>query len=451
MINLLNPISAFQVGRKALGLLRGKTAASPLPVAQDRKTMKTAISQVKAPTTQPMAQSSAVTASASRLPVPQPQEQVKDESRFDLASMNEPEQPTLQTPFPVPEAPKTMPSESQTRVRDLAKKYAGMYAPSEDESRLESELTEFKSGADAGISGLAGQGRGIPLSLVRGKQAKLQEQAGREEQTMLQRIANARSKRTAEQQALGAELGFEREDLAAERADATAKASEANKTFEVGNTLGRIDPATGKFVPIYSAPEEAAKGFSLSEGQAQYDAQGNLIAQRGKTFAPGSGPGSISAPKTEVFNGQPFQWNTATGQWDAITAANAPTQATQEKTAEIKNIAQELLDSPSLNAAVGPVGSRFPTLTGGTADVEAKINRLKSLLTIDNLKLLKGAMSDKDLLLLQSASTALTPMMSDQGFRQELQKIVQGASGQVGSAPVSGKTSSGISFTVEPN
>lgn len=105
-------------------------------------------------------------------------------------------------------------------------------------------------------------------------------------------------------------------------------------------------------------------------------------------------------------------------------ANNTPNPDKEAKTNEILSVAQGLLDDPSLGSAVGPISSRLPTLRGGTADFEANLAHLKSLMTLDNLKLLKGSMSDKDVAFIQSAASALNANMSEEGFKKELKKII---------------------------
>lgn len=51
------------------------------------------------------------------------------------------------------------------------------YQPSAQEQDLQRQIAELTTNAEQGVAGLEGQGRGIPLGLVRGQQAKLEEQA----------------------------------------------------------------------------------------------------------------------------------------------------------------------------------------------------------------------------------------------------------------------------------
>jgi hypothetical protein len=80
-------------------------------------------------------------------------------------------------------------------------------------------------------------------------------------------------------------------------------------------------------------------------------------------------------------------------------------------------------------------------LQGSRSAFENKINTLKSSLTLENLKLLKGSMSDKDLLFLNSIGSSLSTDMSEASFNAELDRIISklktatGVSGKVVYSP----------------
>lgn len=110
-------------------------------------------------------------------------------------------------------------------------------------------------------------------------------------------------------------------------------------------------------------------------------------------------------------------------------------QATSKEALQ-KNEALTLAKELRLDTAVGKksaVGSSVAKLIpfgqtlglqGNRTAFEAKVNTLKSNLTLDNLKLLKGAMSDKDLLFLNSIGSSLDVNMSETQFNSELDRII---------------------------
>ncbi len=101
----------------------------------------------------------------------------------------------------------------------------------------------------------------------------------------------------------------------------------------------------------------------------------------------------------------------------------APTSEKVEKATEIIGIIEGLIADKSLGAAVGPISSKLPTLRGGTSDFEQKYDNFIAKLSLENLNLLKGPMSDKDLLFIKDASAALSLKMSEKGFKAGLEEI----------------------------
>lgn len=109
---------------------------------------------------------------------------------------------------------------------------------------------------------------------------------------------------------------------------------------------------------------------------------------------------------------------------------NTPEQA--ERKVEVLTLANNLLKDTAVGkgSAVGaslaklvPLGQTLG-LQGNRTAFESQVNTLKSNLTLDNLKLLKGAMSDKDLLFLNSIGSSLDVNMSEDQFNKELGRIM---------------------------
>lgn len=112
---------------------------------------------------------------------------------------------------------------------------------------------------------------------------------------------------------------------------------------------------------------------------------------------------------------------------------NGPDPAKAAETrAKILDAAKGLRDSAGRNAMTGMRGMSYgfglsgadPVPGTDAASAKARYDTLKSLLTLENLGLLKGAMSDKDLLFLQSAGSSLNTSMKDDAFAAELDKII---------------------------
>jgi hypothetical protein len=110
--------------------------------------------------------------------------------------------------------------------------------------------------------------------------------------------------------------------------------------------------------------------------------------------------------------------------------------AGSEKALEIKKLASDLKETAGLSSAVGfgfkksLVGS-IPFVSGdavaGTnrANFEASAERLSNLLTLDNLKLMTGVLTDRDIQLLATAGSNLSNLnMSEQAYKAEIDRII---------------------------
>lgn len=145
-----------------------------------------------------------------------------------------------------------------------------------------------------------------------------------------------------------------------------------------GTTVGEAK-ALGK---IPEAPE--AEGFSLSEGQARYDAQGNLIAQRGKTYAPGTGGTGGTASSTGGIIG-------ADGKPLKLLAGQVDTIANYDNTLNAATRALALLDE---GVSTGPVsnlllqGKKF---AGYGNEKQLQMEQLLGKLRADFMKAISGA------------------------------------------------------------
>lgn len=99
----------------------------------------------------------------------------------------------------------------------------------------------------------------------------------------------------------------------------------------------------------------------------------------------------------------------------------------QEKTkvdtfTNVATLANKLLNNPKLPRAVGL--STYTTLPGTSAyDFKQTANQLINTLAAANLDKMKGAMSDKDIQFLRNIESNLSLGMSEQGFKDELNRI----------------------------
>lgn len=112
-------------------------------------------------------------------------------------------------------------------------------------------------------------------------------------------------------------------------------------------------------------------------------------------------------------------------------AGGSTATSTDEKKLELTTLIDDLRSDTTKGkgSAIGASFAKFVPfgeslgLQPDRAAFEAKLNTLKSNLTLDNLKLLKGSMSDKDLLFLNSVGSSLDTNMSEEAFNKELDRL----------------------------
>lgn len=189
----------------------------------------------------------------------------------------------------------------------------------------------------------------------------------------------------------------------------------------------------------YAARQEelaaaALKGqFNLSEGQARYDAQGNLIASRAKTYKGGSGTGGVSGVSDAALN---FAKQIQSG---AATLANVPSamraevatalmQLPSTKIQEldtVTNLIDELYSNPELDNITGPIDQVAGGLFGQAAVAKNLYNQLQGVLALEGRSKLKGsgAISDFEFRVLKDAQSALGRNLPASAMRAELLKI----------------------------
>ena len=196
-----------------------------------------------------------------------------------------------------------------------------------------------------------------------------------------------------------------------------------------------LDPVTGK--PSFSTvalpdnlkevkPDDL-QVITTDDGVLVYDknnpkkdADGNYIMQR-----VGSPKETTKAeqPKIVKIDGIDYLQNPDGTFTKPKTPDEVPGEAKAQKADEVVALIDELKNDPALDGAVGPISAKLPTLRGGSADFEAKFNNLIAKIAIENLNLLKGPMSDKDIQFIKEQPAALNLGMSEEGLKKELNKL----------------------------
>jgi hypothetical protein len=107
-----------------------------------------------------------------------------------------------------------------------------------------------------------------------------------------------------------------------------------------------------------------------------------------------------------------------------------------EQALQTLQVATRVLNHPALGAATGPVGRFVPsprTFTGSTADFVGDFEQLVNLLTVENLDLMSGVLSESDIQILKGAATKLNRGLPTQSIKDEVGRIISTLSREIGS------------------
>lgn len=333
-----------------------------------------------------------------------------------------PTMPSGATNTPQPAAPK---STARDQYIAAYKAYQDAQRTNEDVTNAKKTYNDFVANQAKSIAGLEGQGRGIPLQIVRGTQEKLLGQTQPEAQRLQNEIAIAQQSQQGMVDAAKTEAELQKELLGLETAD--------NKPVEVGGVLYQKQP-DGSYKALTSSTK-AAEGFTLGKDQVRYDAQGNLIAgnisgdTNGQAYTPGSNPTADAWVKYVQSGGDiskvPNEYQNVVAQG----VANTPKPKSEINT-KLDSLISDILSKPdSLNQIAGPIDQ----FTGGLIGPENilaknKFNQLKALLSLDNIKYLKGtgAISDAEQRLLANAASAIGRNLYGTQLADELKKLQTG-------------------------
>jgi len=305
--------------------------------------------------------------------------------------------------------------------------------PSEAEKAAASQLTDFQGALGQAITGLEGQGRGIPISVVRGQQGVIARQGALEQQTLEQRLATREAERQANLAAQTAQLGFLQDDITRETGQEQTQQSQLQQlaltAAQAGATpeqiqgimgAGSFGNAIGTAAPFLRAKEDPVAALEMQKATLE-----NQTLERELS-------GQLTGVDALEFSIKQLELEKKMQEASGI---KTPTAKEMETLSEINKLAQDVLSSPALQATTGPLGQYLPsfrTLTGQTFNLDKDIDRLKNLLTLGNLGLMSGVLSETDIKILASSATSLDKGMTTSKFKEELQRIISKTSGQLG-------------------
>jgi len=86
-------------------------------------------------------------------------------------------------------------------------------------------------------------------------------------------------------------------------------------------------------------------------------------------------------------------------------------------------IIDKISNTPGMVDALTGLRGRFPALTTAGVDSDAAFNQLNGLLTLENMGVMKGVLSDSDMKIIKAASSGLVPGMSKGEFMGRIRTI----------------------------
>lgn len=313
-----------------------------------------------------------------------------------------PSDPNTPTPNPTQNPTPSAPSATDAAFAE----YIKSLQPSSAVTSAQSAYNDYVANQKTSISGLEGQGRGIPLSIVRGEQEKLLNQTQPEATRLQNDIGIAQDSASAISNAAKAKADYSlSKDSLARQSNKDALA--LKKPFSVGDNTYEYNPTTGQYENKgnnQSTTTSANSGFTLSPGESRYDANGKLIASGGPK------PLSQAQETAQIANNE---------------KQTAAQQSASQSIGIVNNLLQGDVYKNITGAAQGPLGLPFGTLGIFNQQAVNQYDQLQGLLKLGIRGLIKGqgAVSDYEGKILGQAASSLGRNLSNEDFKQALLKI----------------------------
>lgn len=298
------------------------------------------------------------------------------------------------TDSPTPETPQapSTPSATDTAFSE----YIRSLQPSAGVTNAKTAYNDFIANQSKSIAGLEGQGRGIPLSIVRGEQEKLKNQTDPEATRLQNAIGIAQDSATAISNANKAKYDYE----VGKKTEAKTATTDT-KPFDVGDHTYAFNPITGKYEDqgINTKTTASSEGFTLSPGEVRFDANGKQIASGG------------AKPQTQA-------------QETAQIAKTEKETAAQQSASQSIGIVNNLLSGDRYKSISGATQTGSIPFFGDRTAVN-EYDQLQGLLKLGVRSLLKGqgAVSDYEGKILGQAASSLSRLTSEGEMKKALQKV----------------------------
>ena len=334
-------------------------------------------------------------------------------------------------------------------------KAAGIQQKQQSVNDYTAQLNAIVAKQQADVLSLTGQGRGVPEVIIGGQQAQINKEAAIKALPIQAQLAAAQDNLELAQTHLDTMFKIKSQDALAEYQFKSkiidtyyAYASEQEKRefdsiktekaqqYDMKKTNLSLQNDWAKTAIEYGQSSLAGKLMQLDPSAADF--QTKLAALQGQVYKPVAKK-VASAPETKNFGTSDApvwkQFDATTGSWVDVTGVGATggsnNQPQLDRLNEMNDIVTGLLSPNAVgkSSAVGASLAKFVPfgqalgLQGSRTSFETRVDTLKNNLTLDNLKLLKGPMSDKDIYFLKSIGSSLNTGMSEVEFNKELEKV----------------------------
>ncbi len=194
----------------------------------------------------------------------------------------------------------------------------------------------------------------------------------------------------------------------------------------------------GSTIAKGASPELAAVSDAYTKFSGNWQQTADYLASQGYDVS----TGSIIDNELRRRNGlQPIETLTPAQEQANIVAQEEKAKGQANALKALDKVAL-LENHKALKTSVGVKG-----LTGGllggwvipgtkSADFNAQLDALKSMLTIENLGIMKGVLSDADIKILREAATSINKNMSEKDFKDELARIKTILNSKTGNDPL---------------
>ena len=286
----------------------------------------------------------------------------------------------------------------------------------DEEKDLSSQLSDLTTGRDLGVTGLEGQGRGIPLSLVRGQQEKLMKQAAIQTQPLQKQLELLQADRLSKSTMAKTASDYYKED----EPDATDY-----KTVSAGQSL--IDPSTGEVI-YQGAPKQDYSGLKSIQGGLYDVEKGSWIIQPQASSTTGLGSLPTSYKEWKLSGEAEGTGKTYAEYIKKGNGADYGAKITETSLRVIDDVFPMIT-----SLTTGPIGKLTSGIPGTASyNFKAALETLKSNIAFGALTEMRaasktggalGQVSDREGQLLQSSLGALDIGQSPTQFKSQLQKI----------------------------